>query len=164
MNLEPIYAAFFALLAAAPNWTDPYSGNATGFSLISRVPRDLTQLVGGQLPALFQEELGFEIVPAVQDFQARSTYKLRVDVAVVLPCFGAKQVPGTETNIPSQGLNLAITSVLTAITPASPNAKQTLGGLVNSVVCSGRVERVNGLPGAGSQLSVGVIPFTILTM
>jgi hypothetical protein len=164
INLEPIYAAFFALLTGAPGWTDPTSGNPTGFAVKSRVPRDWQTLTPGQLPALFQEELSFEIKPAIVTVQARSKYELRVDVVVIVSCAGAKQQAGQETQIPSQALNLAITAALSAITPSVPGAKQTLGGLVDSVVATGRVERVNGLPGAGTQLSIAVVPFTILTI
>lgn len=153
INLEPIYAAFFAL----------YSG-MEGFAVKSRVPRDWSQLTQGQLPALFQEELPFEIVPTVATIQARTKYELRVDVVIVVSCAGAKQPVGQETQIPSQALNLAITALLSAITPQTPGAKQTLGGLVDSVVAKGRVERVNGLPGAGTQLSIAVVPFSILTI
>ncbi len=169
INLEPIYAAFFALLTNSGNlatctWADPASGNPTTFAVASRVPRDWQTLTPGQLPALFQEELGFELKPAVPTIQARTKYDLRVDVAVIVSCAGAKQPVGQETQIPSQVLNLAITAVLNAVAPPNPGAKQTLGGLVDSVVATGRVERVNGLPGAGTQLSIAVVPFTILTI
>ncbi len=168
VNLEPIYAAFFALLTSSSNvaactWTDPVSGNPTTFAVESRVPRDWATLTPGQLPALFQEELSFEIKPAIPTVQARTKYELRVDVAIIVSCAGAKQQVGQETQIPSQALNLAITAVLNAVAPAV-GTKQTLGGLVDSVVATGRVERVNGLPGAGTQLSIGVVPFTILTI
>ena len=169
VNLEPIYASFFALLTNSGNvqactWTDPISGNPTTFAVESRVPRDWATLTPGQLPALFQEELGFEIVPAIQTVQARTKYELRVDVVVIVSCAGAKQQVGQETQIPTQALNLAITAVLNAVTPTLPGNKQTLGGLVDSVVAKGRVERINGLPGAGTQLSIAVVPFTILTI
>ena len=165
VDLEPIYAAFFALLSGdnAPSWTDPATGQMTAFAVESRVPRDWSQLTAGQLPALFQEELGFDLTPTVPTFQARTKYELRVDVVVIVSCTGAKQPVGQETQIPSRDLNLAITAVLSAVTPL-PGAKQTLGGLVDSVVAKGRVERVNGLPGAGTQVSIGVIPFTILSI
>jgi len=166
INLEPIYAAFFALFTGnnLPTWTDPYTGASQTFVVQSRVPRDWTQLQAGQLPALFQEELPFEIEPTVATFQARTKYELRVDVAIIVPCIGAKQPVGQETQIPAQALNLAITAVLKAATAITPGAKQTLGGLVDSVVAKGRVERAHGLPGAGSQISIGVVPFTILTI
>jgi hypothetical protein len=168
VNLEPIYAAFFALISNINNpaciWIDPISGNPTSFAVASRVPRDWSQLTPGQLPALFQEELGFEIAPTVPTIQARSKYELRVDVVVIVSCAGAKQQVGAETQIPTQALNLAITAVLEAVTPTLAGNKQTLGGLVDSVVAKGRVERINGLPGAGSQLSIAVVPFTILTI
>ncbi len=166
INLEPIYAALFALVsgASAPSWIDPGSGQPVTFAVQSRVPRDWSQLTAGQLPALFQEELPFDITPAVPTIQARTKYELRVDMAILVSCAGAKQQVGQETQIPSQALNLAITAVLNAITPQSPGAKQTLGGLVDSLVAKGRVERVNGLPGAGTQLSIAVVPFTILTI
>lgn len=169
VNLEPIYAAFFALLTGSVNnpactWTDPVSGNPTTFAVESRVPRDWPTLTPGQLPALFQEEIGFDIKPAIPTVQARSKYELRVDVVVIVSCSGAKQPVGQEIQIPSQALNLAISAILNAVTPSTPGAKQTLGGLVDSVVATGRVERVNGLPGAGTQLSIAVVPFTILTI
>ena len=134
------------------------------FAVQSRVPRDLTQLTPGQLPALFQEELPFTMKPSVPTVQGRTTYELKVDIVLVVSAVGAKQPVGQETYIPSQALNLAITAVLNAITPKTPGAKQTLGGLVDSAVASGRVERVNGLPGAGAQLSVAIIPITITTI
>ena len=166
IDLEPIYAAFFALVsgANAPVWTDPETGNPTTFAIQSRVPRDFAQLTSGQIPALFQEELPFQIAPAIQTVQARSKYELRIDMVIVVSCSGVKQQPGQETQIPSQALNLAITALLRAVTPTTPGAKQNLGGLVDSVVATGRVERVSGLPGAGTQLSIAVVPFTILTI
>ena len=165
IDLEPIYAAFFALIsgANAPRWTDPH-GNPAQFAVVSRVPRDVAQLSAGQLPALFQEELGFEVTPTIPTVQTRSKFKLRVDVALIVPCNGLKQPVGQETQIPTQDLNLAIPAVLRAVVPVNPGMKQTLGGLVDSVVCEGQVVRVNGVPGAGSQVSIGVIPFTILTI
>ncbi len=164
--LEPIYAAFFELYsgAKAPSWIDPVSGETVTFAVQSRVPRDLTQLTPGQLPALFQEELPFTMKPSVPTVQGRTTYELKVDIVLVVSAVGAKQPVGQETYIPSQALNLAITAVMEAITPKTPGAKQTLGGLVDSAVASGRVERVNGLPGAGAQLSVAIIPITITTI
>ncbi len=169
VNLEPIYAAFFALLTGSASnpactWTDPVTGNPTTFAIASRVPRDWQTLTPGQLPALFQEEIGFEMKPAISTVQARTKYELRIDVAVIVSSAGAKQPAGQETQIPAQSINLALTAVLNAVTPEMPGAKQTLGGLVDSVVATGRVERVNGLPGAGSQLSIAVVPFTILTI
>lgn len=134
------------------------------FAVQSRVPRDLTQLTPGQLPAMFQEELPFQMKPSVPTVQGRTTYELKVDIVLVVSAVGAKQPVGQETNIPSQALNLAITAVMKAITPETPGAKQTLGGLVDSAVATGRVERVNGLPGAGAQLSVAIIPITITTI
>lgn len=165
IDLEPIYAAFFALISGAnvPNWTDA-QGNPQQFSIASRVPRDIQQLTLGQLPALFQEELSFELVPAVATIPARTKYKLRVDVVIVLPCTGSKEPVGQETNIPAQVMNWAITAVLNCLASQSFGAKQTLGGIVDSVVAEGRIERVHGVPGAGSQVSIGVIPFTILTI
>ena len=165
IDLEPIYAAFFALLSNtnAPAWNDS-QGNQNSFAVQSRVPRDIQQLSAGQLPALFLEELPFDLVPAVSTLQARTKYELRVDVAIVLPCIGSKQQVGQETNIPAQTMNLAITAVLNAVASPILGAKQNLGGLVDSVVAKGRVERVHGVPGAGSQVSIGVIPFTILTI
>lgn len=165
LDLEPIYAAFFALISGnnLPGWTDA-TGQGKTFVLASRVPRGTAQLSAGQLPCLFQEELGFDITPAIKTLQARTKYALRIDVAIVVSCSGAAQPLGQETQIPSQDLNHAITAVLNAVTPQNPNMKQTLGGLVDSAVAEGRIERVNGLPGAGTQLSIGVIPFTILTI
>jgi hypothetical protein len=165
VELEPIYAAFFALLSGGntPSWSDANS-QAISFKVASRVPRDVAQLTAGQLPALFEEELGFELTPTVQTIQACTKYKLRVDVAVIVSCSGAKQPAGQETQIPARDLNLAITAVLRAVAPIVPGMKQNLGGLVDSVVAEGKVERVHGLPGAGSQVSIGVIPFTILTI
>jgi len=166
--LEPIYAAFFALLTGsgsvpACTWINPVTGSPITFAVESRVPRDWQTLTPGQLPALFQEELGFEIVPTVPTLQARTKYELRVDVVVIVSCAGAKQPVGQETQVPSQELNLAISAVLNAVA-APAGQKQNLGGLVDSVVAKGRVERINGLPGAGSQLSIAVVPFTILTI
>jgi len=166
IDLEPIYAAFFALVsgANAPVWTDPSTGNPTTFAVQSRVPRDWAQLTQGQLPALFQEELPFEIAPAITTVQARSKYTLRVDLVVIVSSAGAKQPVGQETQIPSRELNLAITGLLRAVAPEQPGQKQNLGGLVDSVVATGKVERAAGLPGAGTQLSIAVVPFTILTI
>lgn len=164
LDLEPIYAAFFALLSGSnlPGWTDA-TGQTKSFAVASRVPRGTAQISAGQLPCLFHEELGFEIA-ATGGHTARTKYKLRVDVAVIVSCAGAAQPLGQETQIPSQDLNHAITAVLNAVANPNPNGKQTLGGLVDSVVAEGRIERVNGLPGAGTQLSIGVIPYTILTI
>jgi hypothetical protein len=165
IDLEPLYAAFFALISGVnvPNWLDG-AGNAQQFAIQSRVPHDISQLTPGQLPALFQEELPFEIKPAVATVPARTKYSLRIDVAIILPCTGSEEPAGQETNIPAQVMNWAITAVLNAVAPAAYGAKQNLGGLVDSVVAEGRIERVHGVPGAGSQVSIGVIPFTILTI
>ena len=165
INLEPIYAAFFALVSGskAPSWVDAAS-TVHQFAVQSRVPVDIQELTPGQLPALFQEELDFDLTPAVNTLQARTKYKLRIDLAILVPCVGGKEQAGQETNIPAQQLNLAITAVLNAVASPMFGAKQTLGGLVDSVTAEGRVVRVHGVPGAGSQVSIGVIPFTILTL
>ncbi len=166
IDLEPIYAALFALVSGsnAPSWIDPATAGRVSFAVQSRVPRDWAQLTQGQLPALFQEELAFDLTPTVPTVQARTKYELRVDMAIVISAAGAKQPVGQETQVPTATLNLAITALLKAVAPATPGTKQTLGGLVDSVFAKGRVERVSGLPGAGTQLSIAVVPFTILTI
>lgn len=165
VDLEPIYSALFTLISGnnLPSWTDS-DGSTKTFAIASRVPRGTAQLGPGQLPCLFFEELAFDLTPTVATFQARTKFELRVDVAVIVSCAGAAQPLGQEQQIPARDLNRAITAVLNAVANPNPNGKQTLGGLVDSVVAKGRIERANGLPGAGTQLSIGVIPFTILTI
>jgi hypothetical protein len=163
-DLEQIYAALFALVGTnQPQWLGE-DGNEHTFQAMSRVPKSLDQLQQGELPVLFQEELPFDIKPAVPTIGGRYQYKFRVDVVIVLANNGAIQVVGSEVTLPTRELNRAIVGVLQALAPPFPGAKQTLGGLVDSVYVEGKVERIVGLPGDGMQLSVGVIPVNILTI
>jgi hypothetical protein len=163
-DLEAIYAQLFILVNAnQPQWLGE-DGNQHTFQAISRVPKTLDQLAQGELPVLFQEELPFEMHPAVPTIGGRYQYKLRVDLVMVLANNGAPQVVGSEITLPTRELNRAIVAVLEAIAPPYPGAKQTLGGLVDSAYVEGKVERTVGLPGDGMQLSVGIIPVNILTI
>jgi hypothetical protein len=163
-DLEAIYAELFSLIIQnQPQWLGE-DGNEHTFQAISRVPKPPETLAMGELPVLFQEELAFEVVPAVPTIGGRYKYRLRVDLVIVLANNGAAEVVGSEITLPTRELNRAIVGVLEAIAPAFPGAKQTLGGLVDSAYVEGKVERIVGLPGDGVQLSVGVIPVNILTI
>ena len=163
-DLEPMYAALFALVQAnVPKWTNE-SGNDQVFKGFSRVPVPPSQLAQGELPVLFQEELPWEIAPAVKTIGGRYKYTMRVDLVIVLACNGAQQTVGSEDILPTRELNRALVATLAAIAPPYPGTKQTLGDLVDSAYVEGRVERIVGLPGDGMQLSVGIIPVTILTI
>jgi len=163
-DLEQIYAALFALVQAGePKWLGE-DGDDKTFSAFTRVPLPPEQLAMGQLPVLMQEELPFEMNPAVPTIGGRYKYKLRVDFVIALANNGTQEVAGSEITLPTRELNRAIVAVLQAIAPAFPGAKQTLGGLVDSAYVEGRVERIVGLPGDGVQLSVGVIPVNLLTI
>jgi hypothetical protein len=163
-DLEPMYAALFALVKAnVPKWTDE-AGNDATFKGFSRVPVPPSQLAQGELPVLFQEELPWQIEPVIKTIGGRYKYTLRVDLVVVLACNGAQQTVGSEDILPTRELNRALMAVLAAIAPPYPGAKQDLGNLVDSAFVEGRVERIVGLPGDGMQLSVGIIPVTILTI
>jgi hypothetical protein len=163
-DLEQIYAALFALVSAnQPTWMGE-DGDDKTFTAYSRVPKPPGDINQGELPVLYQEELPFDIKPAVETIGGRYQYKLRVDLVVVLANNGVLQPVGSEITLPTRELNRAIVAVLEAIAPAFPGAKQTLGQLVDSVYVEGKVERIVGLPGDGMQLSVGVIPVNLLTI
>lgn len=164
VDIEAIYEALFAMVKAnGVAWTGE-DGNNHAIGIFSRAPVPPNQLRQAQCPVLFQEEKAPEIKPVIETVAGRYRYSLPVDLVVILANNGAQEALGQETKLPTRELNRAIVAVIGAIQPPYPGAKQTLGGLVDSVCVEGRVERIVGLPGQGVQLSVGIIPVTILTI
>lgn len=163
-DIEAAYAALFTLLKANGVQWQGEEGDQRTVTTFSRVPVPPDQVPQGNLPVLYLEESSIEITPAVPTIAGRYEYTLRVDLVILVANNGALESLGDETVVPSRELNRAVAAVIGAIQPPYPGAKQNLGGLVDSVCVEGKVERIVGLPGQGVQLSVGIIPVTILTI
>lgn len=137
--LEPTYAALWAQVSTLPCW-----------NYTSRRPVPPGNLADGQFPALFMDQDDMEFVNDGAGGGAVAT--LPVSLLIYTNT-------GSDPNIvPVIAVNQLLDQLRAAIWPRIPGFKQTLGGLAQSVVVSGKVEVFEGNQG---QHGICILPITI---
>lgn len=137
---ETIYAALFAKVSAAAN-----------FTTISRRLQHWADVSSSLQPALFQAQVDetAQTIPGLN-----TVFVLRVDLYLYA------NTQGDTTLSPSTILNPLIDSVLAALAPDKITNKQTLGGLVEYCVPDGKLATDEGVLG---DQGVCIIPITMKT-
>ncbi len=144
MTTEPIMAALFAYLTALQS--------AGTVEYVSRRIQHWDGFNSANCPAVFQIENGIDVVQTRHQ-PPKFTYSVDWWIYVAQPDDSQPMTPQ---------LNAIIDALVTSIaTPSDPSADNTLGGLVQRVYVSGKVEIAEGALTGG--LAVAVIPLTILT-
>ncbi len=138
MTREPIYAALFALLSGAAN-----------FTTASRRLRHWSDVASAEQPALFMAQKG---ETAEQRAPLPPKWRARVDVYVYA------QAPD-ETSAPAAAMNPLLDAIETALAPDAVTHVQTLGGLAAHCWISGRIETDEGVLGGQA---VAIVPIEVL--
>ncbi len=138
---EQIYAALFAKVAAAAN-----------FTTISRRLKHWADVPAGDQPALFMAQRK-EIAQTVPGLQ--TVFVMHVDLYLYA------NTGGDSTTSPSTILNPLLDSVLASIAFDVVTNKQTLGGLVQYCVVDGEIATDEGV--LGNQ-GVAIIPIQMKSL
>lgn len=138
MNREPIYAALFGLVSAAP-----------GLVTTSRKLLHWADVPSSQRPALFQAQVS-ETAMRVTGQPTR--WLLSVRLYLYVSTLGAAS--------PGEVLNPIVDYIDAALADPFPGVSQTLGGLVHYARIEGTMETSEGTLGDDE---IAIIPVSILT-
>ncbi len=139
MIREPVYQALFLRLATLP-----------GLVTTSRRLKHWSDVAPAQQPALFQ----VQAAESPQQTEGRPpVWRARVDVYLYVHA-------GADPDaVPATTLNRLVDAIEQALTPASGEASQTLGGLVEHCWISGTIASDEGALGAQA---VAIVPIELL--
>lgn len=141
MQREPIYAALFALVAAA-----------AGIKTSSRRIKSFADTAAGDTPAVFMEQKKEQSVVGTN---MPGKWSLHVDLVVLV------NTGGNDPNvIPTTVLNPIIDDIVTKLVPPAPLPEQNLGGLVTRCRVDGTIEIVEGAQGDQALAIIPVVVFT----
>lgn len=141
MNPEPIYAALFAKVKDAP-----------GLIYATRRVKLWSDVPAVQQPALIQEQAGISIQHQGRGVPPKWT--LTADLVIYV------NTGNDQEAVAATPLNNLISAVVTALSPAGDQERQTLGGLVFDCRVSGKIDMSEG--GSLGPQAVAVIPVEIV--
>ncbi len=137
--LEPAYAALWAKVSALP-----------AFSYTTRRPVVPANLSDGQFPSLMMDQGDIEIQNDGSGSGAIVTMPVTLLIYVA---------SGDPNSVPVSTANVLLDQVRAALWPNIPGFKQTLGGLVESVYVTGKIEVFEGNQ---SQHCIVILPVTMI--